>query len=68
MRNKKQLKDILNSLPLNLTFEDVGVIAKRFGFDPISFYLMYNDYVIAKIRSDITEEIEEIEEIIEDWI
>ena len=36
MRNKKQLKDILNSLPLNLTFEDVGVIAKRFGLDPIS--------------------------------
>ena len=67
MRNKN-LNNLINNLPTNLGFEEISALAKKFNIDPILLFLLYNDYVIAKIRPDITEEIEEIEEIIEDLI
>ena len=65
---KEQLKDIISSLPLNLCYEDIETIAKRLRMDPIAFYLMYNDYVIAKLRPDLANTLDEDIEPIEDWI
>ena len=61
MRNKKQLKDILSSLPLNLCFDDIEAIAKKNNLNPIELYLEYNDYVLKQYISDI--DISDIDDI-----
>jgi len=71
MRMRKEIYEIIYSLPDNATYEQIEEIAKKYNLNPIFLFLAYNDYLIRKLRSDVIRELMEDEWYdydIEDWL
>jgi len=70
---RKRYYEILKTLPLDISFEELQQVARENNLDAITLFLLYNDRYIMEKRPDIFEElneeigVEEIEEV-EDWL
>jgi len=62
--------EVLKTLPLDISFEELQQVAKANNLDVITLFLLYNDRYIMEKRPDLIKEIENMENIepIEDWI
>jgi len=70
---RREIYEIIYSLPTDLTFEDIEKIALALNVDAILLYLQYNDYVLKTLRSDLIKDLSEDDNIdlieeIEDWL
>ena len=68
---RKEIYEIIYSLPDNATYEQIEEIAKKYNLNPVLLFLAHNDYLIKKLRGDVIKELMEDEWYdydIEDWI
>ena len=64
----KRYYEILKTLPLDISFEELQQVARENNLDAIILFLLYNDRYIMEKRPDVFEELNEDIEPIEDWI
>ena len=67
---KDLLNELLNSIPLDASFEVVEQIAKKYKVSAIELFLLLNDKYIKTLREDMAKEIEISTDFepIEDWL
>ena len=67
---RKRYYEILKTLPLDISFEELQQVARENNLDAITLFLLYNDRYIMEKRPDIFEEVLKIDEMDEpiDWL